>query len=98
MGRYGIVLSMMGMIRAVIGVVGDFNPSNPTHRFTNDALAHVGLDFVWVPTEGIGSNPVEQLTPFDGLWIAPGSPYRSMEGALSAVRFARERGVPLVGT
>lgn len=39
-----------------------------------------------------------RLAVFDGVWIAPGSPYRSMEGALGAIRYARERGVPLVGT
>jgi CTP synthase (UTP-ammonia lyase) len=32
------------------------------------------------------------------VWIAPASPYRSMDGALRAIRYARERGVPLVGT
>lgn len=89
---------MAGMARPLIGVVGDFNPSNPTHRFTNEGLAHAGLDVEWVPTEAVGSDPVERLMPYDGLWIAPASPYRSMEGALSAIRYARERGVPLVGT
>ncbi len=39
-----------------------------------------------------------RLAAYDGLWIAPASPYRSMEGALGAIRYARERGVPLVGT
>ena len=89
---------MAGMVRPLIGVVGDFNPSNPTHRFTSEALTQIGLDFVWVPTEGVGRDPVERLTRFDGLWIAPASPYRSMDGALSAIRYARERGVPLIGT
>jgi len=82
----------------VIGVVGDFNPSNPTHRFTNEALVVARMDFAWIPTESVGTDPEKRLAPFDGLWIAPSSPYRSMEGALSAVRYARERGVPLVGT
>jgi CTP synthase (UTP-ammonia lyase) len=90
--------SMIGMGRPRIGVVGDFNAGNPTHRYTNEALTQAALDFVWVPTDGLGGDPAERLTPFDGLWIAPASPYRSMDGALGAVRFARERGVPLVGT
>jgi len=38
------------------------------------------------------------LAGYDGLFISPGSPYVSMEGALEAIRYARERGVPLVGT
>ena len=83
---------------ALIAVVGDFNPNNPTHRFTNAALQHVALAFDWVPTDAIGTEPEATLARYDGLWIAPASPYRSMEGALSAIRYARERGVPLVGT
>jgi CTP synthase (UTP-ammonia lyase) len=84
--------------RTRIAVVGDFDPKNPTHRFTNDALEHLGLGFQWLPTDTIGDEPADQLDPHDGLWIAPASPYRSMEGALAAIRHARERGVPLVGT
>lgn len=89
---------MTRMVRPLIGVVGDFAEGNPTHRFTNQALAHAGLDCDWVPTERIGGTPADRLASFDGLWIAPGSPYRSMDGALNAIRYARERGVPLVGT
>ena len=83
---------------ALIGVVGDFNPKNPTHRFTNEALDHVRLPFEWVPTDAIEDEPETRLAGYRGLWIAPASPYRSMDGALSAIRYARERGVPLVGT
>jgi CTP synthase (UTP-ammonia lyase) len=83
--------------RARIGIVGDFDPANRTHRFTNDALDHVGLAFEWVPTDASG-NWVARLPRYDGIWIAPASPYRSMDGALAAIRHARERGVPLVGT
>jgi CTP synthase (UTP-ammonia lyase) len=82
---------------AVVGVVGDFNPGNLTHRLTNDALGHLGLHFEWVDTEGIG-DAEKRLSCYAGLWIAPSSPYRSMDGALDAVRYARECGVPLVGT
>jgi len=81
----------------LIGVVGDFDPANRTHRFTNEALGHVGLRFEWVPTDAVGDWD-ERLAAYDGVWIAPASPYRSMDGALAAVRHARERGVPLVGT
>ena len=83
---------------ALIGVVGDFNPKNPTHRFTNEALDHVRLPFEWVPTDAIEDEPEKRLAAYHGVWIAPASPYRSMDGALSAIRYARERGVPLVGT
>jgi CTP synthase (UTP-ammonia lyase) len=83
---------------AVVGIVGDFNPRNPTHVFTNSALGHMRLRSEWVPTDTIGDEPERQLSAYRGLWIAPASPYRNMAGALSAIRHARERGVPLVGT
>lgn len=83
---------------ARIAVVGDFDAKNRTHRFTNDSLEHVGLAFEWVPTDTLGADAATRLAPFHGLWIAPASPYRSMDGALAAIRHARERGVPLVGT
>jgi len=82
----------------MIGVVGDFNPKNRTHLFTNTALEHVGLRFEWVPTDAIEDEPERRLAAYRGIWIAPASPYRSMDGALSAIRHARERGIPLVGT
>ena len=83
--------------RVQIAVVGDFDPANRTHRFTNEALEHVGLGFEWVATDAAGDWD-ERLAAYDGVWIAPASPYRSMDGALAAIRHARERGVPLVGT
>jgi CTP synthase (UTP-ammonia lyase) len=83
--------------RARIAVVGDFDSTNRTHRFTCDALEHVDLASEWVPTDASGDWN-ERLSRFDGLWIAPASPYRSIDGALTAIRYARERAVPLVGT
>jgi len=81
-----------------VAVVGDFNGGNVTHRFTNAALEHLKLPSAWVATEAVGAAPEVTLAAYDALWIAPASPYRSMDGALTAIRYARERGVPLVGT
>jgi len=85
-------------MRAQVGIVGDFNSRNETHRATNDALGHVGLGFEWVPTEDVDEAPETRLCAYSAVWIAPASPYRSMDGALRAIRYARERGVPLFGT
>jgi len=84
-------------MRPLVGIVGDFDAHNRTHQITNDALAHLDLPFEWVPTESI-ERPDARLSAYRGLWIAPASPYKSMDGALAAIRYARERGVPLVGT
>ena len=84
-------------VSSLIGIVGDFQAGNRTHRMTNDALEYLRLPFQWMPTDEVG-DPATTLAEYDGLWIAPASPYRSMDGALEAIRYARERGVPLVGT
>jgi CTP synthase (UTP-ammonia lyase) len=83
---------------AAVGIVGDYDARNPTHRFTVEALAHLRLPFEWVPTGEVPERAERRLGDYAGLWIAPASPYRSMDGALAAIRFARERAVPLVGT
>ncbi|MGA2082366.1 MAG: gamma-glutamyl-gamma-aminobutyrate hydrolase family protein [Holophaga sp.] len=86
--------------RTVIGIVGDRDPGNRTHLATEAALGHLAepAAFEWVPTEDVGADPGSRLAGFQGLIIAPGSPYRSMEGALAAIRHARERKVPVLGT
>jgi len=88
-----------------IAVIGDFNPSNRSHAATNDALRHcsaaLGLlvQHNWIGTEQLARpDGVSLLAGVGGLWIAPASPYKNMEGALLAIRTARERRIPLLGT
>jgi CTP synthase (UTP-ammonia lyase) len=89
-----------------IGIIGDFEPTYPSHLATNEALGHaagalsVTLDFAWLPTLSLadGGDIETTLGQYDGLWCAPGSPYQSMEGALEGIRFAREHDRPFVGT
>lgn len=81
---------------ARVAVVGDYQPENETHTATDAALAHVGLAFDWLGTDEV--DPETAVAGYDGVWIAPASPYRDMDAALEVVRLARERGVPLVGT
>ncbi len=88
-----------------IGIIGDFDPGFAPHQATNDALDHsaaalaAAVDATWLPTTdletAVGAGHLER---YDGLWCAPGSPYRSLTGALAAIRFARERHVPFLGT
>jgi CTP synthase (UTP-ammonia lyase) len=85
-------------MKITLGVVGDFDTRNPTHTFTNTALENLKLGYEWVPTDTVPAEPSGRLGQYAELWIAPASPYRDMEGALAAIRYARERGVPLVGT
>ena len=88
-----------------VGIIGDFDPSYSSHAATNNALSQaaramsLSLDLSWLSTLSLdeeGSRMV--LEQFDALWCAPGSPYKSMNGALRAIRFAREHDWPFVGT
>jgi CTP synthase (UTP-ammonia lyase) len=88
-----------------VGIIGDFDPSYPSHVATNEALSHaagalsVDLDCSWLPTQSLDEASGEAaLKHFDALWCAPGSPYKSMVGALRAIQFAREEGWPFIGT
>ncbi|MGI4859120.1 MAG: CTP synthase C-terminal region-related (seleno)protein [Janthinobacterium lividum] len=93
----------MTMKRKVeIGLVGDYDPSVPAHQAIPQALAlsaqtrHVEIAFEWVATVEITS--ASRLAAFDGIWCVPASPYRNMEGALLAIRHAREQRIPFLGT
>jgi CTP synthase (UTP-ammonia lyase) len=80
-----------------IGIIGEYNPGNVTHTATDSALARLGAEARWIPTpEAEAGSAV--LAGYDGLMISPGGPYLSMDGALTAVRYARENDVPLLGT
>jgi CTP synthase (UTP-ammonia lyase) len=80
-----------------IAIVGDYQPDNPTHTAIAEAVRHTGVpaELEWLSTEDAGD---AALDGFAGFWIAPGSPYRSMAGALRVIRYAREHDRPLLGT
>lgn len=88
-----------------IGIVGDYDPSFEPHRATDQALVHAAsvlafeFEANWLPSDSLDrSVGMSPLSSYDGLWVAPGSPYRSMDGVLGAIRFARESSLPLLGT
>jgi CTP synthase (UTP-ammonia lyase) len=97
-------LSLHSELVAQIGIVGDYDATKPTHRATVAAIAHaceqrgLSCDMTWVATDEISRYGVEVLERFDGLIIAPGSPYRSCDGALAAIEYARIHDLPLLGT
>lgn len=89
-------------MRIRIGLVGDFDAGVIAHRAIPLAIERaaaadgVQVEPVWLPTERL-TDEIDCRT-FAGLWCVPGSPYRSMDGALRAIRFARERATPFLGT
>lgn len=84
-----------------ICVLGEFDPHYEPHIATNSSIGaaskHLGAKVLptWVSTAEID---LSELKRFDGIWVAPGSPYRSLPKTLEAIRFARECEVPLLGT
>ncbi|HET7231154.1 MAG TPA: CTP synthase [Longimicrobium sp.] len=87
-----------------IAMVGDHDPDVVAHRAVPKSLGLAALslgrpvDAVWVPTERVLEDEEDALGFVNAIWLVPASPYRSMEGALAAVRRARERGLPFLGT
>ncbi|KYF92355.1 hypothetical protein BE20_05085 [Sorangium cellulosum] len=85
-----------------VGLVGDRDDAVTAHRAIPVALRLAGealaapLAFAWVPTEEV--TDASRVARYDALWCVPASPYRSMEGALRAIRFAREQRRPFLGT
>lgn len=87
-----------------IGIIGDYLPDLRYHIATEEALSHaaaalsISLTSSWVSTLSLEKNTIANLLkPFHGLWCAPGD-YKSMDGAIQAIQFAREQGRPFIGT
>ncbi len=89
---------------ARIAVVGDFSPEVTAHLAVPTALARAAaaaqctVEARWFDTALLDKNAARQLESFGGVWCVPGSPYRSMAGALDAIRFARESSRAFLGT
>jgi CTP synthase (UTP-ammonia lyase) len=88
-----------------IGILGDFNPDFRSHHATNDSLQHaanklaIEIESEWLPTPSLTEpNAEDRLASFDALWATPGSPYKSFDGMLKGIEFARRRNWPFLGT
>jgi CTP synthase (UTP-ammonia lyase) len=86
---------------ATVALVGDRSDHVGSHRRIPHVVTALReydglvLDPHWVATDQVAQAGLEA---FDGVWILPGSPYRSEDGAVAAARIARERGIPLLAT
>ena len=88
-----------------IGILGDFNPEFRSHHATPDSLQHsarklnLEVESQWIPTPSLTPGDGEKiLESFDALWAAPGSPYKSFDGMLKGIEFARRCDWPFLGT
>lgn len=84
-----------------IALVGDRSANVRAHaRIPGliDALLQregITLDPYWISTPEAEEC---DLSGFDAIWLAPGSPYLSADGAIAAVRTSREGRIPFLGT
>ncbi len=82
-----------------IGIIGDYNPDYPLHPATDDSIRHAAqalgqpVEIDWLATD-----LSHDYHNYQALWCSPGSPYSSLDGALAGIRYARENGVPFLGT
>lgn len=82
-------------------LLGEYDPAFAPHAATEAALRHSSralsghLVPEWVSTADVDES---LLATASGIWVAPGSPYRSLEKTLAAIRYAREHDLPCLGT
>jgi CTP synthase (UTP-ammonia lyase) len=80
-----------------IVLLGDRDVASPTHRELDAAVASLpdGVTAQWVGTD---TTEAMQTLSADGLWVVPGSPYRSDAAVYLAITSARTSGQPFLGT
>lgn len=87
-----------------LAIIGDYNDSFRPHQATNEAIAHsiekykIKLHYDWISTDTIETNFEKIISTYSGFWVAPGSPYKSMTGALRIIQHIRENNIPTIGT
>ena len=87
-----------------VGLVGDYSDRVTAHRAIPPALQiaagvlECAVEEKWLPTDELAESGSIDLSQFDGIWCVPASPYRSFDGAMRAVGYAREHAVPFLGT
>jgi CTP synthase (UTP-ammonia lyase) len=93
------------VMETAIALVGDRSERVPAHVALPRALSLAAQALGAAPPQERWLSSVQaaecsdtELEAFSGIWLVPGTPYASMQGALRAIRFARERQRPFLGT
>jgi CTP synthase (UTP-ammonia lyase) len=88
-----------------VAVIGDRQARFDAQDTIEPALEHAAQSIgvpvprvEWIATDALAASGVALLEDADAIWCAPGSPYRSLDGALAGIRFARASGRPFLGT
>ena len=87
-----------------IAVVGKYTSLVDSYKSVQQALLHggiandVGVEIDWLSSEAFDAeSAASRLAPYDGLLIPGGFGPRGIEGMVSAIRHARESGLPFFG-
>lgn len=90
--------------RVTIGLIGKYIELQDAYKSILEAFIHAGamneckVQVVNVHSEFITEQNVsEKLENLDGLLVAPGFGHRGIEGKITAVKYARENGLPFFG-
>lgn len=84
-----------------VAIIGEFTPTFRPHIATNAAIEHsvaaLGSDLAadWISAADAHTGLFDE---YAGIWVAPGSPYKSLDRAVAMIQYARERGYPCLGT
>lgn len=88
-----------------IAIIGEEDTAKTAHQGIRASMTLFQRDFeptlryTWIPTREIAAGQMADLfRDVTGVWCAPGSPYECTDGALRAIRFARENSVAFLGT
>jgi CTP synthase len=90
--------------RVTIGLIGKYIELQDAYKSILEAFIHAGavneckVQVVNVHSEYITPENVdEKIGHLDGLLVAPGFGHRGIEGKITAVKYAREKGLPFFG-
>jgi CTP synthase (UTP-ammonia lyase) len=87
-----------------IALIGDYNEAVVAHRAIPIALKlataslRADVSWEWLHTRTLVGDVAAMLSSYAGYWCVPASPYENGAGAIAAIRFARERHRPFLGT
>ena len=90
--------------KLTIGLIGKYVELQDAYKSILEAFIHAGalneskVQVVPIHSESLTPESVEEkLANLDGLLVAPGFGHRGIEGKITAVRYARESGLPFFG-
>lgn len=84
-----------------IAIIADYNEKLRPHVATNESIEHsakklgLNVETEWISTQQVG-NVEKKMNDFDGILIAPGSPYDDI--MMQIIAYGRTNHIPTLGT